>query len=254
MASRDEIIAHVDQLLDSAAFADYCPNGLQVPGADDVEHIAVAVSANGASIGHAARAGAQMLITHHGLFWKSTPQVISTVMRDRLSALFTNEITLAAWHLPLDAHRTFGNNGVLCSRLDLIPTDTAFAEFGGRPIGVLGSCGSQPRTLDELVASVGELTGRAPLVLPGGPTEISLVAICSGGAAGSLEEAAAAGADVLITGEPSEPGCALARELGITLIAAGHHATETFGVRALGEHLADQFSVQLTFCDDDNPV
>ncbi|MEA2405586.1 MAG: hypothetical protein QOE08_2233 [Thermoleophilaceae bacterium] len=248
MAARDDIIGFLDELLDAPAWTDYGPNGLQVIGADEVDHVVTGVSAHRDLFERAASAGAQLVLCHHGLFWKSTPQVVGVQMKGRLKTLFDSDMSLAAYHLPLDAHPELGNNALICAELGL-ERGEQFASVGfvGRP--------PEPLALDELVARCTRaFGGRAPLVLPGGADPVRTVGVISGGAASSLADAAERGLDAMITGEPSEPAMADARETGVTLIAAGHYATETFGVRALGELVAQRFGVRHTFIDVPNPV
>ncbi len=253
-ASRDEILTYTNDLLDIPRFADYCPNGMQVIGADQVETIATAVSCTMEVFTHAADANADLLIVHHGLFWKGTPQVINAQRRDRLAMLFDNDITLAGYHLPLDAHPALGNNALIRDGLALRADDRPFAVIGGQQIGVVGIT-EQDTPWDDFLQRVTALVGgRAPLVLGDAPTHVRTVAICSGGAGDELAAAAELGADVMITGEPKESSHADAVELGCTLIAAGHYATETFGVRALGDHLAERFGVTHCAIDVENPV
>ncbi|MBC7461123.1 MAG: Nif3-like dinuclear metal center hexameric protein [Thermoleophilia bacterium] len=255
-ASTNEILDWADALLDAHAFQDYCPIGLQVAGrTETVEVVATAVSCTREVFDRAAAAGAQLLMTHHGLFWKGTSQVIDPIMRERLDVLFRSGITLAGYHLPLDAHATIGNNALIADALGLARTQLPFAVHGGRSIGLVGELPAAC-ALDAFVAQVTEVAGgRAPLVLGGDlDTQVTRVAVCSGGAAADIADAAALGCDVFITGEPREDSLAFARELGIVLIAAGHHATETFGIRALGDAVAAQFGVSHVFLDVDNPV
>ncbi len=253
-ASRDDIIQHINDLLAVHTYSDYGPNGLQVVGTESVATIATAVSSTLEVFRAAADAGADMLIVHHGLFWKNTPQPIGTQQRDRLATLFSADISLAAYHLPLDGHTTLGNNALIRAGLDLTPDSRPFAVING---AALGSVGTYPTPMHwpEFLAKVTHLVaGRTPLVLGAAPSHVSTVAICSGGAAGEISAAAELGADVFITGEPREDSHAMATELGCTLIAAGHYATETFGVRALGAHLSELFGVRHIPIDVVNPV
>ena len=254
-ATVSEILAHADSLLDAHAFADYCPIGLQVAGrAERVETVATSVSSSLDAFRRAEQLGAQLLLCHHGLFWKGTPQVVDAIMRERLDTLFDAGITLAGYHLCLDAHGELGNNALIADALGLARTDEPFAMHGGRPIGVVGTI-EPALDQDAFTARVRDvLGGREPLVL-GAPAErIAKVAVCSGGAASNVVEAAALGCDAFITGEPREDTHALASELGIAFYAGGHHATEVFGIRALGEHLAKEFDLRHEFLDADNPV
>jgi dinuclear metal center YbgI/SA1388 family protein len=252
MASRDEIIGFCDELLEIESFEDYGPNGLQVPGATEVSTLATGVSANRAFIEGAVEAGAQLVIAHHGLFWGGDPQALSEQMAERLRALLTARVSLAAYHLPLDANREIGNNALLCQGLGF-EQDVSFSELGGRPIGVIGRSaeGVEP---DELRDRVAGLVGREPLIFDSGHDRVRSIGIASGGASGRIHDAIALGLDAYLTGEPSEPAMADAREGGIHFIAAGHYATETFGVKRLGELIAERFGVEHQFIDVPNPI
>ena len=247
MASPSEIVSFADEYLDAGAFADYCPNGLQVVGAVNVEAIACGVSSSLELFERAAAGGAQLVLVHHGLFWDRDPLVVGEAMRDRLKVLFDADLNLVAYHLPLDAHPEVGNNALLARALDV--HDLApFAEFG------LGGTLAEACSVDEFAARVDGSVGRKPLLLRGGPERIERVAVCSGSAAGSLAQAAREGYDCFVTGEPSEPSMMLAQEARIHLVAAGHYATETFGVRALADLLATRFDLTSEFIDLPNPV
>jgi dinuclear metal center YbgI/SA1388 family protein len=255
-AAGREILDHAEALLDAHAFSDYCPIGLQVAGRhDQVDTIATSVSSTLDAFERAAATGAQLVLCHHGLFWSSTPQVVDAVMRDRLDMLFRHGITLAGYHLCLDAHPTLGNNAVIADTLGLHRSDQPFAVHGGRAIGIVGDLPGDGEPFDDFAARVTDLLGgRTPLALGHHPERVRRVAVCSGGAASDITQAAALGCDVFLTGEPREDSHALGGELGIALFAGGHHATEVFGIRALGEHLAAQFGVRHEFLDADNPV
>ena len=246
MAHRDEILAFTDELLDVASYPDFGPMGLQVVGAEEVTTLACGVSASRELFEHTATVGAQMVIVHHGLFWDRDPRVVDARMKGRLKALFDADITLAAYHLALDAHPKLGNNAQLASKLG-VEIEEPF------DVGHGGSFG-QPVSPDELTGRVRELLGRDPLAFLYGPAEIRRVAIVSGGAAGLLPQAAAAGYDALLTGEPAEPSMMTARELGIHFIAGGHYATERLGVQALSRRLAEEFSLGWHFIELVNPV
>jgi dinuclear metal center YbgI/SA1388 family protein len=251
-----EILDHAETLLDAHAFADYCPIGLQVAGRhEQVDTIATSVSSTLDAFERAADLGAQLLLCHHGLFWKGTPQVIDPVMRDRLATLFKHGITLAGYHLCLDAHAALGNNALIADALGLTRTELPFAVHGGKAIGIVGELAEDGESLEAFTGRVRDvLGGRDPLVL-GAPVErVRRVAVSSGGSAANIVDAAALDCDVFITGEPREDTHALGRELGIAFLAGGHHATEVFGIRALGEHLAATFGVRHEFLDADNPV
>ena len=253
MASRDEIIEFCDGLLDSAAFDDYGPNGMQVPGTAEVTRIATSVSAHRESIDAAIAAGAEMLLAHHGLFWDFHPRSLSEQMAARLRSALTAELTVAGYHLPLDGHPEIGNNALLRAELGLQPAEMALGEVKGRAIGAVGTAdGGIPAT--ELFERVEQAMGRTPLVFDTGPAQVQRVGIVSGAASSALAEAVALGLDAFITGEPSEHVMADAREGGIHFIAAGHYATETFGIRRLGGLVAEQFGVEHGFLDIPNPV
>jgi dinuclear metal center YbgI/SA1388 family protein len=252
-APTTEIIAELDTLLDPARFEDYGPNGLQVPGPVDVETVATGVSANLQLFELAAAEHAQLLLVHHGLFWGSGAGPIDGAMKRRLQALFEADMALAAYHLPLDAHAQLGNNALLARELGA-ERHEPFALHRGQPIGVLAQLPDDGIDAAELFARVHAATAREPLVFDAGPQRVRRVAIVSGAGSDYLADAAAAGADALITGEPAERAMATAREAGLHFVAAGHYATETFGVRALGEHLAARFGVRHVFLDVPNPI
>jgi dinuclear metal center YbgI/SA1388 family protein len=251
-ATRDDILGFLDRELEITRFRDYGPIGLQVTGRDEVARVALAVSSTLEVFEAAAAFGADMLVVHHGLFWDGDSRVIDDLMRRRLEVLFGAGITLAAYHLPLDAHRELGNNAQLARVLGVAVEDW-FMDDRGAPIAVRGRF-LAPLSLDALTARVEEETERTPLVLPGGPDPVRSIGICSGGAARGIRLAAALGLDAWLTGEPSEDSRALAAELGVSLIAAGHYATETFGVRAVGRELAERFGVETAFIAVENPV
>jgi dinuclear metal center YbgI/SA1388 family protein len=252
-AATSEILAELDRMLEPGRFEDYCVNGLQVPGPAQVQTIATGVSAHAELFELAAREGAQLLLVHHGLFWGPGVRALDTVLKRRLQMLFDADIALAAYHLPLDAHPQLGNNALLADALgvgELVP----FALHRGQPIGFIASFPGEGVPAAELFAHVQEVTGRTPLVFDSGPARVRRLAIVSGAGSDYTADAAAAGADALLTGEPAERSMAQAREAGVHLIAAGHHATETFGVRRLGEHLAERFELRHVFLDVPNPV
>ena len=247
MASRDEILAYADDLLEVGSYPDHGPIGLQVAGADEVRKIACGVSASRDLFERAAAAGAQLVIVHHGLFWERDPRVVGPLMRERLRALFDADLSLAAYHLALDAHPEIGNNANLARELGVAPEER-FAEVGfGGPL-------ERPVSMPDFAERVQEVVGRMPLVFSYGPGEVRRVAICSGGAARTLDEAVAHRYDCLLTGEAAEPTKHAAKEAGIHFVAAGHYATETSGVQALSARLAERFDVEWEFIDLPNPV
>jgi dinuclear metal center YbgI/SA1388 family protein len=247
MTTRDDILAYARELLDLDAFHDYGPMGLQVVGADEVRKIAAGVSSSRELFEHATKAGAQLLIVHHGLFWENDPRIIDRQMRARLQALFEGDITLAAYHLALDAHPEIGNNALLAGLLGIDPRERVL-EWG------FGGALEAPATLEELAGRLEQATGRHPQVFDGGPGRIERVAVITGGAAKLFPQIAAMGYDAYVTGEPAEPTLHAARELGVHFLAGGHYATETFGIKALAEKLAERFDLESEFLDLPNPV
>jgi dinuclear metal center YbgI/SA1388 family protein len=248
-----DIIEHLDALLEPARFDDYGPNGLQVPGREDVDVVVTGVSAHRELFERAAALGAGLILVHHGLLWDRAPRRLSPTMAQRLRLLLTQEIALAAYHLPLDAHPEVGNNALIADGLGCVEP-APFAPHRGTPIGIAARFDGDGVTADELFARVGTLTGREPLTFAGGPDHVRSIGIVSGGGAGNLGDAIDAGLDAFLTGEPAEPAMGEAHEAGIHFIAAGHYATETFGVRRLGELLARRFGVEHRFVDVRNPV
>jgi dinuclear metal center YbgI/SA1388 family protein len=247
MARREDILEFARQLLDLDAFHDYGPMGLQVVGADEVTKIAAAVSSSLEAFERTRDAGAQMLLVHHGQYWEGDARIVDLAMKRRLQALFEGDITLAAYHLALDAHPEIGNNIIVARALG-IDAPQRFLEWGfaGRL--------AEPVSLEGLASRLQETTGREPQVFPGGPEPIESVAVITGGAARLVRDAASAGYDAYVTGEPAEPTLHLARELGIHFLAGGHYATETFGIKALAKRLASEFSLDWEFLDVPVPV
>jgi dinuclear metal center YbgI/SA1388 family protein len=247
------IIAALDELLSATAFDDLGPNGLQVPGPDEVTRIVTGVSAQRPLVERAVEADAQLVLVHHGLFWDFLPAGLSPVLAERLRPLFKHDIGLAGYHLPLDAHAELGNNAILADRLGC-ERHEPFGAFRGQMIGRAGTFAGDGVPAAELFERVREVTARAPTVFDGGPDRIRRIGIMSGAGADSLPEAIALGLDAFLTGEPREHVMADAREAGIHFIAAGHYATETFGIRALGDWLARRFEIEHIWIDIPNPV
>ena len=245
MAARDDILEHARELLDLDNYHDYGPMGLQVVGADEVTKIAAGVSSSRELFERAAHAGAQLLIVHHGLFWDNDPRIVDRQLRGRLQALFAGDVTLAAYHLALDAHPEIGNNAILARGLGLEKLERVLEWGFGGHVGV---------GLDELAARLERATGQKPHVFDGGPERIDRVAVITGGAARLFPQIAALGYDAFVTGEPAEPTLHAARELGTHFLAGGHYATETFGIKALAEKLAERFDLEWEFLDLPNPV
>jgi dinuclear metal center YbgI/SA1388 family protein len=247
-----ELIAYLDDFLESSAFQDYGPNGLQVPGADEIDHVVTGVSATAELFERAAALDADLVLCHHGLFWGEPAGPITPALKRRLQLLFDHDLALAAYHLPLDAHPRLGNNALIATGLGAVGAEP-FAVHRGRAIGVIADF-DPPRPRDQLVADVAALTAREPLVFAAGPDPVRRMGIVSGSASDDIQEAIELGLDAFLTGEPAERIMAIAQEGGMTFLAAGHYATETFGIRALGELLAERFGVRHTFVDLPNPV
>lgn len=249
---RDALVRYLDELLASRDWPDFGPNGLQVEGATEVTKLVTGVSACRELAERAAALGAQAVLVHHGLFWDNQPQTLVGFRRQRVAPLLAHQLNLIAYHLPLDAHPELGNN-VLAARglglVDLMP----FGIYKGRPIGFQGRFPA-PIGRDELVARCRHLFAREPLVLGAGPEPIATLGIVTGGAQGEIHQAIAAGLDAYLTGEASEWVTNIARESGIHYLACGHYATERLGVRAVGEHLAERFGLEVEFVEIDNPV
>jgi dinuclear metal center YbgI/SA1388 family protein len=253
VAALGEILGFCDELLDVGSFEDYGPNGLQVPGTSEVSRVATGVSANLELLQAAVDSGAQLVLTHHGLLWGDELTALSVPMAGRLRALLCADVSLAAYHLPLDAHPEIGNNALLRDALGLEADDRSFGEAKGSAVGVIGRA-PKPIELDELRARLTNAVGQEPLVFDAGPERISSVGIVTGGGSFAIHEAGPLGLDALVTGEPSEPVMGEAREYGVHFLAGGHYATETFGIRRLGELVAERFSVEHQFIDVPNPI
>ncbi|MDP9228330.1 MAG: Nif3-like dinuclear metal center hexameric protein [Actinomycetota bacterium] len=253
MASRDEIVSFCDELLSVDSFEDYGPNGLQVPGGSQVSRVATGVTANLEMLKTAAEWGAELVLVHHGLLWGDRLEPLSGPFAARLRALLCADVSLAAYHLPLDAHAEIGNNALLRSELGLVADDRPFGEAKGAAIGAIGRA-ERPLSIEELEAGLREATGRKPLVFASGKEAIETVGIVTGAGGFALHEAGRLGLDALVTGEPSEPVMGESREYGIHFLAGGHYSTETFGIRRLGEMVAERFGVEQRFVDVPNPV
>ncbi|WP_104201784.1 Nif3-like dinuclear metal center hexameric protein [Billgrantia saliphila] len=253
MISRDELVRACDTLLDASTFKDYTVNGLQVAGRDAVGRVMSGVTACQALLDEAVAWEADLLLVHHGYFWKNEPIPITGIKQRRIRTLLLNDINLLAYHLPLDAHATLGNNAELARHLGFEVDGCADGEIGKGLVWL----GRLPATRSPaaLAEHIGESLGRQPLLIeaPGGG-DIHRVAWCTGGAQDMITQAWEAGADAFVSGEISERTTHLARELGIHYLAAGHHATERYGVQALGEWLSREFGVEHRFIDIDNPA
>lgn len=247
--TRTELEAYLAAYLDVARFRDYCPNGLQVEGRASISRIVTGVTASLALIERAIALQADAVLVHHGWYWRGEDPRLVGMRRARTALLLAHDMSLFGYHLPLDAHADVGNNAQLARRLDLRPE----GRFGEQDLGVVG-VPAAPVTLAAFAAQVGERLGRAPLVIGDPGRSVQRVAWCTGAAQGMIEPAAATGADVFLTGEASEQTVHFARETGIGFIAAGHHATERYGIAALGAHLAARYGMAHFFVDIDNPV
>lgn len=233
-------------------FEDYCPNGLQVEGGVNVSKLVTGVTASQALLDAAVGDNADAVLVHHGYFWRGEDAEIVGIKKKRIATLIENNISLFAYHLPLDAHPVYGNNAQLGTLLGIETLSGLFAdnEPGVGNIGQLPA----PTKVDEFVEEVSNALGRRAQHIAGGPDLIQRIAWCSGAAQGYIEQAADAGVDMYISGEISEPTVHIARERGIHYIAAGHHATERYGVQALGGQIASQLGIEHKFIDIDCPV
>lgn len=245
----------LDTILTPEKFQDYCPNGLQVEGSSDVTRLVTGVTASQALLAAAVELKADAVLVHHGYFWRGENQEITGIKRTRIATLLANNISLIAYHLPLDAHPVFGNNIQLANLLGIEVTGDLF-DGGGAGNNGVGNIGqlATPWGIEEFVGHLSTVLGRQAQHIAGGPQQIRQIAWCSGAAQGYIDRAADAGVDVYISGEISEPTVHIARERGIHYIAAGHHATERYGVDALGSHVADQLGIEHQFIDIECPV
>ena len=246
---RDELMRYLDELLESARFKDYCPNGLQVEGRPEIRRIVAGVTASQALVDQAVARGADALLVHHGWFWRGEDGRVTGFRKKRLQTLLAHDINLIAYHLPLDGHAEFGNNAQLAQRLGW----TVEGRFGEQDVGWYGRL-DETRTLGEVTRRVSAELGREPLVIGAETQQVSRIAWCSGGAQSLFEAALSLGVQVFLSGEISEQHVHLARESGVAYLAAGHHASERYGIQALAAHLAGKFGLDCTFIDIDNPV
>ncbi len=252
---RDDLVQYCDHLLEASAFRDACPNGLQVHGQDQVALVATCTSVSDAFFTEAIRAGAQLVLVHHGLFWNGDERIIDPLMGGRLGRLLTAGMNLLAYHLPLDAHPTLGNNAQLANLLDLGEPRFDLGHIRGRAVGCRGRL---PKSLSsqELAHKLDQALGGTSLVLPQGDGVVEQIGILSGsgGDLSVLLEAKRLGVELLVTGNLHEQSVAAAKELGLSLVACGHYNSEKLGVRALGDQLAAHFDIQVMHVDVPNPV
>lgn len=244
---RNQLTSYLNELLAIDNYKDYAPNGLQVEGIAEIKKIVTGVTACQALIDAAIAEDADAILVHHGYFWKNEQPVITGFKQQRIKKLLMNDINLYGYHLPLDGHEELGNNAQLAKLWGL---EDITPQPGLVRLGRLAN----KLSIDEFKSLVSDSLNREVLHLPGGPKEIETVAWCSGGAQGYIEQAIEWQADVYISGEVSEQTTHLAKECGIHYFAAGHHATERVGIKALGEHLAQNFNVDVKFIDIVNPV
>ena len=242
----------LDQFLEIHQFKDYCPNGLQVEGREQVKKIVTGVTANQDLIDAAIAQNADAILVHHGFFWKGEAQQIVGMKYNRIKALIENGINLYAYHLPLDVHPELGNNTQLAKLLGI--TDRRLLEpWDKRSVGRAGKF-EEAVTPNQLIETITKQLNRSPLWIDGGKPEIKTIAWCTGGGQDYITIAAEQGIDAFISGEISERTTHIAKEMGIHYFAAGHHATERYGAKALGEWLSDEMDFDVTFIDIDNPV
>ena len=249
MVRLNKLVAFCDELLDVAAFRDYAPNGLQVEGAAEVRKIVSGVTACQALIDAAVDAGADALLVHHGFFWKGESECITGIKRRRIAKLLEANVSLIGYHLPLDAHPELGNNAQLAKMLGI----EIEGRFGSNDLAMYGRLPEKMKP-DVLQAHLAKVLGRQAMHLPGESGQIDRVAWCTGAAQGYIDAASTLGVQAFISGEVSEQTTHFACESGVHYFAAGHHATERYGVQALGDVLAQEFSIEHEFIDIDNPV
>lgn len=245
------LVEEADRFLNAARIADYCPNGLQVEGRPQVRRIISGVTASQALLDAAVEAEADVVLVHHGYFWKGEDARVTGMKRRRLQTLLGHDISLLAYHLPLDLHPEVGNNVQLARQLE-ITVEGPLNPDNPKVVGLLGSL-AEPMTARDFARRVQEVLGREPLLVEGAGM-VRRIGWCTGGGQGYIDDAIAAGVDLFLTGEASEQTFHSARENGVSFIAAGHHATERYGVQALGDYLARRFAIEHLFIDCPNPV
>lgn len=245
----NDLVAYLDNYLAAATFRDYCPNGLQVEGREHVNVIVSGVTASADLLDAAVAAGADAVLVHHGYFWKGEDARIVGIRRRRIATLLRHGLSLLAYHLPLDAHPEVGNNAALAAKLGI----DLEGRFGDQDLGAYGAM-PEATTLGDFGEHVRARLQREPMVIGEAARPVRRMAWCTGAAQGYFEQAIALGVDAYVTGEVSEQTFHLARESGVGFVAAGHHATERYGVEALGRHLAAHHGLQHTFIDIPNPV
>lgn len=249
MVSLERLLEFTENLMQPQRFRDYCPNGLQVEGRAEISLIVSGVTGCEALLDAAVERGADLVLVHHGYFWKGETAVVTGIKRRRLQTLLAHELNLVAYHLPLDAHPEVGNNAQLGQRLGFVVESSMNPEG----IGLVGRL-TEPCRADELAQRLNVALERWPQMIGEERRQVRRIAWCTGAAQSHIEQAVAAGVDAYISGEISEQTVHIAREAGINYYAAGHHATERYGVQALGEKLAASFDVGHEFVEIPNPV
>lgn len=246
---RDELENHLNQLLDIPRFQDYCPNGLQVEGRCEIHTVISGVTASLDLLRAALEAKADAVLVHHGYFWRGEDMRITGIKKRRIALLMNHQINLFAYHLPLDAHSQFGNNAQLGKKLGFVEN----GRFGGQDIMMQGEL-KVSMSLAALGDQISQTLLRRPMIIGDPDKTIQRIAWCTGSAQNYFDAAILQNVDAYLTGEISEQNVHAARESGVAFIAAGHHATERYGVQALGNHIAQEFGIQHQFIDIENPV
>jgi dinuclear metal center YbgI/SA1388 family protein len=244
-----ELSDYIGRLLEISRFRDYCPNGVQVEGRAGIRRVATGVTASQRLLEAAAAWGADAIVVHHGYFWRNEDATLTGIKKRRIAHLLQHDMSLLAYHLPLDAHAALGNNAQLALRLGLLSQGC----FGEQDIAWYGEL-RQPQKLSQFAKNITQSVQRTPLIIGDSERTLRRIAWCTGAAQSYFEQAVALGVDAFLTGEISEQNVHVAEETGVAFIAAGHHATERYGVQALGEHLAQHFKIEHRFFDMDNPV
>ncbi|MCW8885770.1 MAG: Nif3-like dinuclear metal center hexameric protein [Motiliproteus sp.] len=246
------LLKHLDELLKPEQISDYCPNGLQLEGRPEIRKIVSGVTASQALVDAAIAANADALLVHHGYFWRGEDPCVKGIKKRRLAALIKADISLLAYHLPLDIHPTYGNNVQLAKRLG-IEIEGGLEADNPKSVGLYGRL-PEPMSATEFNDWITEVLGRTPLHIDGGDKQVQRIGWCTGAAQGYIDQAISLDLDAYISGEVSESTVHTARESGIHYFSAGHHATERYGVQALGEQVSQHFGIEHQFIDIDNPV
>ncbi len=252
MIIREELSSHLNQLLGCERFNDYAPNGIQIEGKNQIKRICTAVTASDEVISQAVGWQADALLVHHGYFWRGETPIITGIKRQRINKLLRHDINLFAYHLPLDCHLELGNNACLAQLLEV--NNIEMHRVGGTDNLLWTGTLSKMLSHQELAAFINKKLARKPLLIEGHEKPINRIAWCSGGAQDFIEEAHRLGVDAYLSGEVSERTYYQAKELGISYYSCGHHATERYGIQALGKYLAANFQVEHIFFDSNNPI